>query len=290
MKTHIPPNLLKLVEASLSADVVDPGANEAFVDGRTDRKILPWTVFAQAYDGAYSLSVENEHKVMIETGGAFFAPANRWLTIGHHARQDKKFPPKKRHMKARWLHLHFTIFGTLDFLSLFEIPRLLSSSQAKPFGDLVVAMLGLSQIDPIRAVVARKQRAFEFLSLLIGISRLKPGALPFFEKSGPLAPVLSHIRSHLFERFESADLAKAAGLSVSHLHALFKKQIGTTPMDYVKSLRLDQARLRLGAGRDKIAVIADETGFGNAFHFSRAFKERFGISPKDFRTLDHHSV
>jgi AraC-like DNA-binding protein len=66
------------------------------------------------------------------------------------------------------------------------------------------------------------------------------------------------------------------------------KAAGTSPMRYAWSLRLEQAARLLG-GPEKDDVRAKEVayrcGFSDAAHFSRAFKARYGASPREFASL-----
>lgn len=80
-------------------------------------------------------------------------------------------------------------------------------------------------------------------------------------------------------------LAAELGVSVSHIHRVFKSE-PLTPSQYIWERRLeacsrDLLEPRL-AGRP-VAEIAYGRGFNDAAHFSRAFRERFGCSPREWR-------
>lgn len=284
--SQLTPVIRDLIQSTLRAEVVVPGFNEDFVDGRVDKKILSWSVLAQAYDGTYSIQVDKGKRQYTEEGGAFLVSANRWLSIGHHIGPR----PKAERMKARWLHFHFTILGSVDFLSLFELPLILTPAQAAPFEKIICEFLNIHPPSSLPQIPSESRLAFQFLEELTRIAWMKDEALDLLTHSGPLAPALNHIRLHLSESFDAKDLAGASGLSLSHLHALFKKRLGVPPMEYVKAQRLAHAKVRLGSSDEKISVIAEGAGFPSAFHFSRVFKERFGLSPSEFRAQDHRSV
>lgn len=285
-EASLPSGVRDLIQDTLSAETIIAGFNEAFADGRVDKKILSWSVLAQAYDGTYSIQVDQGKRLRTQEGGAFLVSPHKWLSIGHHAKRGAKQSP----MKARWLHFHFTVFGAYDFLSLFDLPLVLTSAQAEPFGKIIAELLRLQSTASLAQIAVNRQLAFQFLAELMKIARLKPDSLALLVHSGPLAPVLSHIHRHLTGSYDAKDLARMGGLSLSHLHALFKKQLGVSPMEYVKAQRLAHAKARLGASEEKISVIAENAGFKSAFHFSRVFKERFGLTPSEFRAQDHRSV
>jgi AraC-like DNA-binding protein len=83
--------------------------------------------------------------------------------------------------------------------------------------------------------------------------------------------------------FTVADLAEHAGVSERSLHAAFRKQLGTSPMAYVRRRRLEQAHDELlhldpstGA---KVTDVALRHGFAHTGRFAAAYRARFGEPP-----------
>jgi len=95
------------------------------------------------------------------------------------------------------------------------------------------------------------------------------------------------IAEHLAEpTLRPASIAAAAGISVRHLHRLFARQ-GRTVGDWIRERRLERCRNDLTNPelRDHtITDIAFHWGFCESAHFSRSFKELFGICPRVFRS------
>jgi len=82
------------------------------------------------------------------------------------------------------------------------------------------------------------------------------------------------------------DIASAIGISVRHLHRVFLAT-GSTMGDYLRAQRLEGCRRDLvdPKMRDKtITEIAFYWGFADSAHFSHAFRKRFGLSPRTFRS------
>lgn len=80
-----------------------------------------------------------------------------------------------------------------------------------------------------------------------------------------------------------ADLARCAGVSERSLHAAFRRQLGTSPMAYVRRLRLKQAHdelLRLDpASGAKVTDVALRYGFAHTGRFAAAYRTRYGEPP-----------
>lgn len=79
------------------------------------------------------------------------------------------------------------------------------------------------------------------------------------------------------------DVAKAADVSVSHLHMLFRSHLGETPHQYLIQKRLRIAGHSLATSHQSIKAVASEVGYPNAESFCRAFRKFFGRSASEYR-------
>lgn len=92
-----------------------------------------------------------------------------------------------------------------------------------------------------------------------------------------------YIDLHLERRLQVAELAGLFCLSASQFFARFRDQTGLTPAQYVAERRLQAVRQALREAPDSIAQLADRYGFGNQSALTRAFRQRFDLSPAQFR-------
>lgn len=84
-----------------------------------------------------------------------------------------------------------------------------------------------------------------------------------------------------------ADIAEAVGISQSSLYQLFKQQEKRTPIETLRILRIQNAKLLLLSKKNyKISQIAHMCGFSNAAYFCKVFKNETGISANAFRKLN----
>ncbi|MCP4116934.1 MAG: helix-turn-helix transcriptional regulator [Desulfobacteraceae bacterium] len=79
------------------------------------------------------------------------------------------------------------------------------------------------------------------------------------------------------------ELARMAGLTHNRLSLGFRETYGVTPFTYLKDIRLNRARVLLREKRGNVTEIAFSVGYGSLSHFAKAFKEKFGISPKKYQ-------
>ena len=84
--------------------------------------------------------------------------------------------------------------------------------------------------------------------------------------------------------FDLAAEIKKSGYTQDHFRRCFKQDTGTTPLDYLTTLRITQAKKLLRAmPPQSVESIAAGCGFKDEFYFSRTFKKRVGISPLAYR-------
>jgi AraC family transcriptional regulator len=98
-----------------------------------------------------------------------------------------------------------------------------------------------------------------------------------------IMPALVHIQAHLDEELSLDVLANRAGLSRYHFHELFQEATGETPKAYVDRLRLEWAALQLRIRRASVMDVALGCGYRNHETFSRAFRSRFDVSPREWK-------
>ena len=94
-----------------------------------------------------------------------------------------------------------------------------------------------------------------------------------------IARVLRRIHHDYAQPLDVATLADEAGLSVPAFHAHFKAVAATSPIQYIKSVRLHQARLMMIRDRVTAAGAAARVGYESPSQFNREFKRLFGRSP-----------
>lgn len=104
--------------------------------------------------------------------------------------------------------------------------------------------------------------------------------------SDSIKKVIEYVNMHYQERIVMEDVAEAVHLSRAYLSLLFKKETGEKFSDYLQKIRLKKACLFLKNTGLQINEIAEQTGFFDAAHFSRVFKEHYSISPAEYRKQD----
>ncbi len=94
-------------------------------------------------------------------------------------------------------------------------------------------------------------------------------------------------REHIGRHFNSIktldEISGSCGIDKAYLCRLFKKFSGTSPYSHLMKLKMNSAAVRLKTSDLTLKSIALENGFKDPYHFSKAFKRTYGISPDAFR-------
>ncbi|MDE7414220.1 MAG: helix-turn-helix domain-containing protein [Muribaculaceae bacterium] len=109
------------------------------------------------------------------------------------------------------------------------------------------------------------------------------------------ASIIDRLDRHMyFERpytdpsLSRKELAEFCGISTDALGLLIKNEKGMSVRNYINSFRLEEARRILGSDSDEgIADMAVRLGFGTSRTLQRAFKERYDMSPSQYRDASH---
>ncbi|MDR3690757.1 MAG: AraC family transcriptional regulator [Fimbriimonas sp.] len=94
---------------------------------------------------------------------------------------------------------------------------------------------------------------------------------------------LAMVERNYAKNLTDASVAALLGLSTSHFRFLFKEATGQPFHKFLVSLRLEKARQMLNEEEIAVSAVAKAVGFAGLSHFSRAFTQRFQVSPTSIR-------
>ncbi|AEE96724.1 helix-turn-helix transcriptional regulator [Mahella australiensis] len=95
--------------------------------------------------------------------------------------------------------------------------------------------------------------------------------------------IIAYIKANPGDNVMIKAMADAVGLSERRFREVFKSIVGQQPKKFIESIRLDTAEELLKNTPLSINEIAFRLGYCSPFHFSKAFREAYGVSPSQFR-------
>jgi AraC-like DNA-binding protein len=93
---------------------------------------------------------------------------------------------------------------------------------------------------------------------------------------------MQFIRANPAKKLSVESIAKTVAMSPSHFAHRFTAVARTSPMRYVREVRLERAKALLGEHGARPGDVATRVGFETAAHFTREFKRRYGVPPSQF--------
>lgn len=168
--------------------------------------------------------------------------------------------------------LPLSLINDTPFETTFEVCYSLQPTETKPApknGEVINYM----------AVVKGIQTHFsKFNNSLERLAATKPKEAAF------LTSINQCISEHMEdERFDANALSTAMAMSRAQLLRRLKSLTGNSPGFYIKTMRLERAKILLETTDISISEAAFQTGFGTPSNFSKVFAEKYGITPSQFR-------
>ncbi len=231
--------------------------------------------------GMYELDFIRQGRARVHSGGRSFelAAGSGCLTLPGHVLRIRRAGESPLSSIA----ISFT--GMAPFCAgLAGKPLAFNARQQELLGDLI------SAAGPQRDVTHRSSRVkILLLLLLLQLEDASPArgtvkVIPTFERNRRryLANrIRDFIEEHREENIGPAEMAAAAGVSVTTMYRMFVREIGTSPVKYLTRQRIERAAQLLRESNMNVSMAALRLHFSNPFHFSRVFKRIVGVSPSE---------
>jgi AraC-like DNA-binding protein len=249
---------------------------------RVGRFTSPWMppsdvcVIAAPLRGGYLVD-RGHRRIAMAPGRVVIIPPG----MRHRARDDGS-----AELVQDWVRVRCTVFGTIDLFSLLSPPPTLDGAGASEAARLLAELnttAAQSQRLDLRALVRRDECGMRLVRLIVDRSEVMPRLEERLAAIERVQPVLALIEERLEQHLDRLALARAAGLSESRLQVVFTAATGLSPYAYLVRQRLRRAQDLLFASDLPVQAVAEAVGYRDPFHFSRSFKQTFGVSPRAYR-------
>ena len=97
--------------------------------------------------------------------------------------------------------------------------------------------------------------------------------------------IVAFIEQHAREDLSLENVAERFGMHKVYLAKVFKDETGMSVNEYIRTVRMEQAKLLLEKSHIKISAVVETLGFNNAQTFYNLFKKHTGMSPSEYKTM-----
>lgn len=151
-----------------------------------------------------------------------------------------------------------------------------------PFIQIIKSLLvigqGESDLDILNVQVTLNQLIVIILQSF-GQNPLQGGS----QENVSMFQMLTYISNYYSEKITLDQIASSAHISQSECQRQFAHYFEISPHQYLITYRLEKAKVTLETSSSSIANIALENGFSHSSHFSKIFKEKYGVTPKQYQ-------
>lgn len=120
----------------------------------------------------------------------------------------------------------------------------------------------------------------------LGLASISESAIQELKLDKRIQDLLDFIGKNKTSGINNSDLAKKVRLTVPSMIRLFKNNMGTSPQKYQLTQRIQHAGTLLVHSEKSLEEIAEECGFWDRNHFTRAFTNFLGCPPASYRKLN----
>ncbi|TCL08745.1 AraC family transcriptional regulator [Shimia isoporae] len=145
------------------------------------------------------------------------------------------------------------------------------------FSDALLRLVQLVEQPDDAAVLGAGRLRELYYAVLKG--EAGDGARRAFGVGNEIARTIEFLSTRLDETVTIDDLASEVGMSRAVFHRKFKQATTMSPIQFVKSMRLNSAAMKIAAGTS-VTEAAMDVGYASSSQFSREFKRAYGQSPK----------
>lgn len=157
----------------------------------------------------------------------------------------------------------------------------------EPFSDALLRLLQLSA-DPTDIAILAETRMRE---LCYAVLKGEAGAFArqAFSVGNAIARSIAYVSSNLNTAIAIDELADRAGMSRAVFHRKFKRATTMSPIQFVKTMRLNKAAMKISEGVN-VSEAALEVGYVSPSQFSREFKRLYGQSPRQWSAIHQSPI
>lgn len=167
-----------------------------------------------------------------------------------------------------------------------DTPVIHSTIPTSSYTSLIQSILDANHLT-VANEIKRVAYLYEILSMVIETQAASRNADGSYDYSGDayVDYALQFIKVN-YKTIKVGDIATYVGIDRSYLSSLFKKNLNVSPQQYLITFKLSEAAKLLKTTDLSVSEVAEAVGYDDSGNFSRVFKQTYGVTPQNYRTME----
>ena len=184
-------------------------------------------------------------------------------------------------------YCHFTtVTGAINVFNILKIPPCITPKNPKRIEQLFQEIIKIYRGSTNGILVLKiKTLLYELVYSYFESCGYESIKILHLEKHNHILLAPKYIQENLHKGLSVEEMACYFGYNSGHFSKLFKQSFKLTPLQYINKMRMDKSRLLISTTQMQISHISDMLGFENQYYFSNTFKNKFGMSPIEYRKI-----
>ena len=179
---------------------------------------------------------------------------------------------------------HFTAkIGEVNVFDIIKLPHFIGVKEHNKLESIFKDLLTGQNSEELSSSLLIKSSILRLLSYYIDNSDPQSIIVTHSKTSEKLNNIIQYIDRNLSKNLTIEELAGMAYLHPNYFIRLFKKYIGTSPIQYINKRRVEEAKVLLMSSDITLSEICSMVGITDIYYLSKLFKDYTGVSPTNYR-------
>lgn len=183
-----------------------------------------------------------------------------------------------------WCHFTANI-GDTNLFDLVHLPLCIEVGNNKLLIDIFEDILGYQTSTELTSSLMLKASLLRLISFFLDNNIIDKINLYTTDTIHSLNTILDYIENNYDKDISVEDLSKMVHLQPNYFIRMFKKNIGSTPIRYINTRRITEAKRLLNSTNLTMSDICNQIGTNDIHYFSRLFKQYTGFTPSFYKNM-----
>lgn len=181
---------------------------------------------------------------------------------------------------------HFTAkIGDMNIFDMIKLPLYIDVKDSEALEYIFNELLTHYNSMELSASLMLKSSIFRLISYYIDNTTVESINMSHSEAIDKLNLIIQYIENNLNKSITIEELSRIAYLHPNYFIRLFKKHLGTSPIQYINKRRIEEAKRLLTTTDSTLSEICCKIGTKDIYYLSKMFKDHTGFSPSVYRHM-----